>query len=135
MISSGSIKLYEHRQGEKLEQILTSFKNHTGGSAVLISPAMFEGVDLPGDLSRFQILVKAPFPSLGDKRMKFILDRHPDLYNVITIMKMVQGAGRSVRSPEDHAVTYCLDQNGQRIFNSNHNIWKDEFTMRFTKFL
>ena len=50
-------------------------------------------------------------------------------------MKMVQGAGRSVRSKEDHAITYVLDLNGQRIFNSNTNIWKDEFNIRFTKFL
>jgi Rad3-related DNA helicase len=130
------MKLFEHIQGTKLEATLTAFKEYKGElPAVLVSPSMFEGIDLPGDLSRFQILVKAPFPSLGDKRMKFILDHHPDLYNVITIMKMVQGAGRSVRSMEDHAVTYCLDLNGQRVFNSNANIWKNEFNLRFTKFL
>ena len=128
-------RLFEHRQGENLEHILVAFKTYKGGPAVLISPAMFEGVDLPGDLSRFQILVKAPFPSLGDKRMKFILDHHPDLYNAITVMKMVQGFGRSVRSIEDHAVSYCLDKNGERLFTGQHNIWKNEFTLRFTKFL
>jgi ATP-dependent DNA helicase DinG len=127
-------KLFEHKQGEKLEQILHAFKNYEG-LAVLMSPSMYEGVDLPGDLSRFQIMVKAPFPSLGDKRMKFILDKHPSLYNTITIMKMVQGAGRSVRSVEDHAVTYMLDLNGQRLFNGVQNIWKDEFNIRFTKFI
>jgi Rad3-related DNA helicase len=135
LYNAGKFTLFEHRQGEKLENILASFKHFKDGPAVLISPAMFEGVDLPGDLSRFQILVKAPFPSLGDKRMKFILDRHPDLYNTITIMKMVQGAGRSVRSIDDHAVTYCLDANAQRLFNSSQNIWKNEFNLRFTKFL
>jgi ATP-dependent DNA helicase DinG len=128
-------KLFEQRQGEKLEHVLTAFKEYKGGAAVLISPAMFEGIDLPGDLSRFQVLVKAPFPSLGDKRMKFILDKHPDLYNAITIMKLVQGAGRSVRSVDDHAVTYILDTNAQRLFNSKFNVWKDEFNLRFTKFL
>jgi Rad3-related DNA helicase len=135
LVKAGKMRLFDHRQGEKLEHVLTAFKAYTGGPAVLISPAMFEGVDLPGDLSRFQILVKAPFPSLGDKRMKFILDHHPDLYNTITCMKMVQGAGRSVRSAEDFATTYVLDLNAQRIFNSNTNIWKDEFNLRFTKFL
>lgn len=136
LIRAGKMKLFEHKQGEKLEPTLKSFKDYKGDlPAVLISPAMFEGVDLPGDLSRFQILVKAPFPSLGDKRMKFILDHHPDIYNLITIMKMVQGAGRSVRSMDDFAVTYCLDLNGKRIFDSGTNIWKNEFTLRFTKFL
>ena len=128
-------KLFEHLQGTKLEHTLEAFKSYKDGPAVLISPSMFEGVDLPGDLSRFQILVKAPYPSLADKRMKFILDHHPDLYNIVTIMKMVQGAGRSVRSPDDHAVTYFMDKNAERLFNSKQNIWKDEFKIRFTKFL
>lgn len=128
-------KLFEHRQGEKLENILTAFKAYQGGPALLISPSMFEGIDLPGDLSRFQVLVKAPFPSLGDKRMKFILDKHPSLYNIITVMKAVQGAGRSVRSIDDHATTYCMDANLQRLWTGPYNIWKDEFNTRFTKFL
>ena len=128
-------KLFEQRKGEKLEHVLSAFKSYTGGPAVLISPAMFEGVDLPGDLSRFQVLVKAPFPSLGDKRVKWILDHAPDLYNAITVQKMVQGAGRSVRSADDFAVTYCLDQNGQRLFSGPHNIWRDEFDLRYTKIL
>jgi Rad3-related DNA helicase len=130
-----TIKLFEHRQGEKLEHVLEAFKAYVGDGAVLISPSMFEGVDLPGNLSRFQILVKAPFPSLADKRMKFILDNHPSIYNTITIMKMTQGFGRSVRSPDDFATSYCLDLNGQRLFNSTQNIWKNEFNLRFTKFL
>ena len=128
-------KLFEQRQGEKLEQILAAFKAYTGGPAILISPSLFEGIDLPGDLSRFQIMVKAPYPSLGDKRMKFILDKHPALYEIITIMKLVQGAGRSVRSKDDHAITYMLDNNAQRLFTSSKNIWRDEFNLRFTKFL
>lgn len=135
LIKSGQLKLFEHRQGEKLEHILDAFKSYKHKNAVLISPAMFEGVDLPGDYSRFQILVKAPFPSLADKRMKFVLDKYPAIYNLLTIMKMTQGFGRSVRSPEDFATSYCLDQNGQRLFNSSQNIWKDEFNLRFTKFL
>jgi Rad3-related DNA helicase len=135
LVVKGLFKLFDQRQGEKLADTLTAFKAYKGGPAVLISPAMFEGIDLAGDFSRFQIMLKAPFPSLGDKRMKVILDRHPDIYNVLTVMKMVQGFGRSVRSEEDHATSYCLDLNGQRLFNGAHNIWKDEFSIRFTKFL
>ncbi len=128
-------RLFEHVQGTKLEHALEDFKSYKGGLAVLISPSMFEGVDLPGDLSRFQILVKAPYPSLGDKRMKFILDHHKNIYETLTIMKAVQGAGRSVRSPEDRATTYILDSQAQRLWLSKNNLWKDEFTTRFTKFL
>jgi len=48
---------------------------------------------------------------------------------------IIQGAGRSVRSKDDRAVTYILDAHAQRLFSSKHNIWKDEFNLRFTKFL
>jgi Rad3-related DNA helicase len=132
LVRSGQLELFEHRQGEKLETALSAFKSHKGSRAVLISPSMYEGIDLPGNLSRYQIFVKAPFPSLGDKRMKFILENHPDLYELITIKKCIQGAGRSVRSADDHAVTYMLDTNAQRLMNSGANIWKDEFTFKFS---
>ena len=33
---------------------------------VLLSPSMTEGVDLKGDASRFQVIVKVPYPYLGD---------------------------------------------------------------------
>jgi len=136
LATSGKMKLFEHVQGTKLEITLASFKSYTGDlPAVLISPSIFEGIDLPGKLSKFQILVKAPFPSLGDKRMKYILDRYPDIYQQIMIMKAVQGAGRSVRSETDSAVTYCTDQNLSRAWGSNANIWQDEFNTRFTRFI
>jgi Rad3-related DNA helicase len=86
-------------------------------------------------MSRFQVLVKAPFPSLGDKRMKFILDKHNSIYSLIALMKLVQGAGRSVRSIDDHAVTYVLDKNAERLWTSKANIWKDEFSQSFTSFI
>jgi len=37
---------------------------------VLFSPSMSEGVDLRDDLARFQILLKVPYPSLGDKLVR-----------------------------------------------------------------
>src|SRR6185503_17061411 len=36
---------------------------------VLISPSLHLGVDLKDDLSRFQIIVKVPYPDLNDKRV------------------------------------------------------------------
>jgi Rad3-related DNA helicase len=122
-------KLFVHKQGEKLEHILKEFKNYNKGSAVLISPSIYEGIDLSGDLSRFQIMVKAPFPSLGDKRLKYIMDNYSSIFEILTIQKMVQGCGRSVRSKDDYAVTYILDQNAKRLFCGQRNIWKEEFTI------
>lgn len=131
-IMKGGYKVFEHCRGEKLADWLERFKSYDGGPAVLLTPSGFEGVDLPGDLSRYQIVVKMPFASLGDKRIKVILDTYPDIYGLMALQKVVQGAGRSVRSMDDHAVTYILDTAAQRSFTSAVNEWKDEFAVSFS---
>ena len=124
------VNMFEHMRGMKAENVINAFKGSSGPS-LMISPSIYEGIDLPGDLSRYQIIVKAPYPSLAEKRMKYILDKHPAIYNSITIMKIVQGSGRSVRSVDDHATTYILDSNAKRLFSSKLNVWKDEFHVIF----
>lgn len=132
----GGVQVYEHVRGEKLVDILEYFKSHDQTKpAVLVTPSGYEGVDLPGELSRYQILLKHPFASLGDKRIKTILDQYPSIYSESALTKIVQGAGRSVRSPSDWAVTYCLDTATQRAWNSPLNEWKNEFTPSFSSLL
>lgn len=131
----GNYKVFEHVRGEKLADWLDEFKRYKGGPAVLLTPSGFEGMDLPGDLSRYQIIVKAPFGSLGDKRVKTILEIYPDIYSLTTLMKITQGAGRSVRSAEDYATTYCLDTGIQRLWAAKNNEWSDEFLTTYSSIL
>jgi Rad3-related DNA helicase len=77
--------------------------------AVLVSPSSHEGLDLYGDRSRFQVIAKLPFASLGDKRVKRRVEVDPNWYNLHTAQKFIQGCGRSIRSDSDYAVTYVLD--------------------------
>ncbi len=126
--------VFEHKQGEKLIDVLAKFKAYHGPS-VLVSPSLFEGISLDDELSRFQVFVKAPYPSLGDKRMKHILDKHPQIYEFITLLKVIQGCGRSTRSADDFSVTYMLDNNLQRLWKSSQNIWKNEFDVTYKMML
>lgn len=123
-----------HRKGNKMENIIEQFK-FTDGNCIMITPSGYEGMDLSGDLSRFQILVKAPFASLGDARMKHIATHYSQIYSIITLMKLVQGAGRSIRGPEDWAVTYMLDSNIHRLWTSKQMAWADEFSSSSKLFL
>jgi Rad3-related DNA helicase len=127
------LQVFEHQRGEKLAEVLFDFKR-APGNAVLITPSGFEGIDLPGDQSRYQVVVKAPFGSLGDRRIEHIMNVYPDIYSLMALMKIVQGAGRSVRSMDDHATTYMLDTAIQRLW-SKGNDWADEFKTRFTSSL
>jgi ATP-dependent DNA helicase DinG len=76
---------------------------------VLISPSMFLGVDLKDELSRFQIIVKVPYPDLTDKKVSVMKQRNPKWYEWNTILRLIQAYGRSVRNSEDYANTYILD--------------------------
>lgn len=134
LLRKNGFTVFEHVRGEKLEKHLELFKDCSEPS-ILLSPSMFEGIDLPDDHSRFQIFVKAPFASLGDKRVKYILDKHPKIYELTTIKRLVQGCGRGVRSKTDYSITYMLDSNISRLWRSKNNIWQNEFLTTQKSFL
>ena len=79
------------------------------GPSVLLSPSMTTGVDLKDDLSRWQIVVKMPFGSLADERIKMKSAINYDWYACEALKTLVQACGRSTRSVDDHSVTYVLD--------------------------
>ncbi len=76
---------------------------------VLVSPSLREGVDLPDDFLRFQVLTKLPYPDLGDPWTAARRARDPRWYAVETAKALVQAYGRSCRHTGDHGVTYVLD--------------------------
>jgi ATP-dependent DNA helicase DinG len=88
-----------------------SLKHHLESEfdTVLVSPSMMNGIDLKDELSRFQIIVKIPFPNLGSMKTKRRLETKPEWYNWKTLIEVMQSYGRSVRSDDDWAETYILD--------------------------
>lgn len=100
-ITKGNTK----KSNEKLLEQHTKSPNPT----VLVSPSMTTGVDLKDDLSRWQIIVKMPFGSLTDERIKKKAQIDPDWYACEALKILIQACGRSTRSESDHSVTYILD--------------------------
>jgi len=94
---------------------------------VLVSPSMSEGVDLRDNLARFQILLKVPYPSLGDKIVKKRMHRWKWWYPLQTVKTIVQSVGRGVRSETDHAVTYILDADWNRFYGQNREMFPQSF--------
>jgi Rad3-related DNA helicase len=76
--------------------------------SVIVSPSMISGVDLKYEISRFQILLKIPFPFLGSEKIKKRMNKK-DWYNYKTVCDLMQACGRSVRSFDDYADTFILD--------------------------
>jgi len=95
---------------------------------VLISPSLHLGVDLKDDLSRFQIIVKVPYPDLTDKRIGKMKERDPKWYTWNTVLRLVQAYGRSIRNDEDSATTYILDSSISYLLKNAHDIVPKWFT-------
>jgi ATP-dependent DNA helicase DinG len=96
-------------------------------ATVLVSPSMTEGVDLEGEASNFQIICKVPFPYLGDKLVKKRMNKWKWWYSFQTAKTVIQSVGRSIRSQEDKAVTYILDQNWEYFYNRNKSVFPEDF--------
>lgn len=122
-------KIFLHNPDEHLNKVLQKFIE-SDTTSVLISPSLYEGIDLYGDLSKFQIIVKAPYTSLANKRIKYIANNHPKVYSQDALYKIIQGAGRSNRNINEVSNTYCLDTNISKLFNGVDNIWQNEFLIK-----
>ena len=106
--------IYKHVQ-ESNDYLL--FKHKTSRQpTVLVSPSMMSGVDLKDNFSRFQIIMKLPYLSLQDIRIKYLSEHDFCWYATKMLREFMQACGRSTRSEEDWAITYVLDKSFIRIF-------------------
>lgn len=105
----GSPRLLLHEPGVDKREVLA--RHAARADSVIVAPGMAEGVDLKDGLARFQVLAKAPYPSLNDPVIKRRMERQEgrEWYLWLTMIKFCQSSGRSVRSKSDHAVTYLTD--------------------------
>ena len=97
--------------------------------SIIIAPAMHEGLDLKGDLSRFQIICKVPYPSFQDnEQLKIRMQLSQDYYNWLTALKLVQSYGRSIRAEDDWADTFVLDADFMSFQRRAHKLLPKWFT-------
>ena len=102
-------------------------KHDSSDASVLISPSLHQGIDLKDESSRFQIIMKVPYPDLSQKRTKIKLQRDREWYDWQTALRLVQTYGRSVRSEDDYATTYILDTNFTQFVQKNRNLFPTFF--------
>lgn len=97
--------------------------------SVLVAPAMHEGIDLHGDLSRFQIICKVPYANIFDnEQLAKRIENDRTYYLWITALKLIQSYGRSVRSETDYADTYILDEAVEKFLKDAKTMIPEWFT-------
>ena len=85
---------------------------------VFLSVTMEEALDLEGDLCRWQVLCKAPYPNTRDSRVEQRLeDGQWGWYFRSALRTIIQACGRIVRSPDDHGSTYLADSSLLDVFD------------------
>lgn len=98
-----------HNSYNKVEK-LKEFYNSK--DKIFVSPSSERGLDLVGDLARFIIYPKIPFPNLSDKVVGKRLYTKPFgqwWYQAITAQSVVQGCSRATRNVNDFSVAYIFD--------------------------
>lgn len=120
-----------YRDKETKNDAILAAHSKTTDPTVIVSPSMTFGVDLKGDLARFQIIVKAGFLPLGDIRIKRLFDEDKDWYTDKMLAGLVQACGRGVRNKDDHCVTYVLDGTISDVVLANSHKLPKYFLNRF----
>ena len=84
-------------------------KHVSSDDTILVSPSLYNGLDLADEQSRFQIILKTPYLSMADTRTASIAKKSALWYRYQAIARFIQGCGRSIRHDTDYAVTYVID--------------------------
>jgi Rad3-related DNA helicase len=85
---------------------------------VFLSVKMEEALDLEGDLCRWQLLCKAPYPNTRDSRVaRRLEDDQWGWYYRTALRTVIQGCGRVVRAPDDYGATYLADSSLVDLFD------------------
>jgi ATP-dependent DNA helicase DinG len=89
---------------------------------VFVSVAFNEGQDWKYEICSAQILLKVPFPDLGDPRVKRRLELgYRGWYWNQAMMEVIQAYGRAIRADDDKARFYVIDGSFTRLL---HDCWK-----------
>ncbi|MEF8906274.1 MAG: ATP-dependent DNA helicase [Haloarculaceae archaeon] len=133
----GLVHCHSYAIQERLEALLTDFgvgarvRSHDSedrdgqlaawkrqeGADVFLSVKMEEALDLEGELCRWQVLCKAPYPNTRDSRVAQRLeDGQWGWYYRAALRTVIQACGRVVRAPDDHGATYLADSSLLDLF-------------------
>lgn len=118
---------------ENAGKLQSCLQNHIESDlpTVIISPSVYEGLDLKDDLARFQILVKVPWPYMADPLVGARNDVYPGYIEYLTALKIEQAKGRSSRSETDWSHNFMIDGSFTSFFRNNSYLFSKHFKDSF----
>lgn len=111
--------------GEDRNKILKEF-TESKENLILIGASIKDGVDFKGDLCRFQVIFKIPYPQLNEQ-VKYRMEQDPKWYYYQAVMALMQAYGRGIRDKDDWCVMYIIDSSFKRLFDYNIGFFNEYF--------
>lgn len=111
--------------GEDRNIVLKEF-TQSKENLILIGASIKDGVDFKGDLCRFQIVFKIPYPQLNEQ-VKYRRDMDPKWFYYQTVMALMQAYGRGIRDTDDWCVMYIIDSSFKQLFDYNRGFFNEYF--------
>ena len=113
--------------GDKRNEVLNDFSTNNEEQSILIGASIKDGVDFKGDLCRFQILFKVPFPQLNEQ-VKYRKSLDEKWYYYQAVMAIMQAYGRGIRDSDDYCSMYILDTDFSKLFSLNKGFFNEYFS-------
>lgn len=85
---------------------------------ILVASGMYEGIDLPYEQGRWQVVAKVPWPSLVEPAIRYRVEECPEWYSWEAGKIVMQASGRVCRGADDYGITYIIDGTMRRLIES-----------------
>jgi len=109
-------RLIQHTKNPtEREDVLSNFSKE-GGKGILVSTYANQGYD--NEHIRFVIIVKLPFLSLGDTKVRLRMNQSEEWYQTYTVRMLLQMYGRAMRSKDDWGHVYIIDAHFNHWFST-----------------
>ena len=119
---AGHPRLIFHGKEDKVLKFREFQDSDPAEGKVLVASGMYEGIDLPYDMARWQVVLKVPWLSLADPAIAYKSGEDPEWYDWETWKKIIQACGRVCRTPTDQGVTYILDGSIEKLYNRSSHL-------------
>ena len=93
---------------------------------ILVGASIKDGVDFKGDLCRFQIIFKIPYPQLNEQ-VNYRKELDPKWFYYQAVMAIMQAYGRGIRDKDDYCVMYIIDSSFKDLFEFNRGFFNEYF--------
>lgn len=111
---------------------LNSWLNNKQNTKTFVGCGLTTGLDLKGDICRWQVILKVQYPDLGDPAVMAKANNNPKWYYWSTVKQLLQAYGRICRTPDDTGTTYVIDSDFILLYNKHRDLFSQWFKDAFT---